>query len=223
MTDLGFLTATRDSYDALADGYTESMGIGSDLLKERPIERALCAAFAELVRAGGGGPIADVGCGPGLWTNELHRLGADVLGIDLSPGMVASARRTHPHLRFEVGSMTALDLPDGSLGGLLAAHSIIHVPWEHRPRVFAGFRRVLAPGGTLMLTFQVGDEHLHFEEAFGTPVDLDWYRQRPGEVTELLREAGFEMIAETVRQPVGREKTPQGSVLARVPPSPEVF
>ncbi|GAB3124579.1 class I SAM-dependent methyltransferase [Streptomyces calidiresistens] len=217
MTELPFLAATRDSYDTLAEGYTERMGIGPDFFGGRPIERALLGAFVELVRAAGGGRVADVGCGPGPLTDELHRAGLDVLGIDLSPGMVASARRAHPHLRFEVGSMTALDLPEASLGGLLAAHSIIHVPWEHRPRVFAEFRRVLAPGGILMLTFQVGEGRRHFDEAFGSPVDLDWYRQRPEEVTELLGEAGFEPIAGTVRRPIGREKTPHGSVLARVP------
>jgi ubiquinone/menaquinone biosynthesis C-methylase UbiE len=38
----------------------------------------------------------------------------------------------------------------------VANYSIIHVPWEHRLRVFAEFYRVLAPGGQLMLVFQVG-------------------------------------------------------------------
>ena len=44
-----------------------------------------------------------------------------MFGIDLSPGMIEVARRTYPGLRFEVGSMLALDLPDASLGGVLAA------------------------------------------------------------------------------------------------------
>ena len=102
---------------------------------------------AELVRAGGNGPVADVGCGPGWVTAILARLGLDAFGVDLSPRTIALARRTHPHLRFEVGSMLALDLADGSLGGLLACYSIIHVPWELRPKLFAEFHRVLAPGG----------------------------------------------------------------------------
>ncbi|MDU0289291.1 class I SAM-dependent methyltransferase [Saccharothrix longispora] len=57
--------------------------------------------------------------------------------------MVAVARRDHPHLRFDVGSMTDLDLPDGSVAGLLAWFSLIHVPDDEVPGVPAHFRRVL--------------------------------------------------------------------------------
>lgn len=105
--------------------------------------------FAELAAAGGGGlPVADVGCGTGRVTEYLHGLGLglDVFGIDLAPQMIAVAREEHPGLRFEVGSMLGLGLPDASLGGLLARYSTIHVPDEEPPRAFAEFHRVLAPG-----------------------------------------------------------------------------
>jgi hypothetical protein len=42
--------------------------------------------------------------------------------------MIAAARRTYPGLRFAEGSMTALDLADGELGGMIAWYSIIHTP-----------------------------------------------------------------------------------------------
>jgi ubiquinone/menaquinone biosynthesis C-methylase UbiE len=214
MMDAAFVAATRDSYDALAAEHADVVASGLD---DRPLDRALFAAFAELVRAGGNGPVADVGCGPGRVTILLSRLGLDAFGIDLSPGMLALARRTYPQLRFEEGSMLALDLPDTSLGGLLAYYSIIHIPWEQRPQVFAEFHRVLAPGGLLMLTFQVGDERGHRAEFLGTPVSLDWYRQQPDEVAELLREAGFELSMTAVREREGTEKTTQGYLLARKP------
>jgi SAM-dependent methyltransferase len=211
VSDASFLPATRDSYDLLAAEFAD---VVSTNLDDKPLDRALFAAFAELA---GTGPVADVGCGPGRVTVLLHRLGLDAFGIDLSPGMVALARRTYPHLRFEVGSMLALDLADASLGGLLAHYSIIHIPWERRPEVFAEFHRVLAPGGALMLGFQVGDDRGHRSEAFGRPIRLDWYRQRPDEVAELLRVAGFEPWARIVREPDASEKTQQGYVLARKP------
>lgn len=53
-----------------------------------------------------------------------------MFGIDLSPQMVVVARQEHPGLRFEEGSMLALDLRDASLGGLLARYSTIHIPDE---------------------------------------------------------------------------------------------
>src|SRR5262245_7832575 len=57
-------------------------------------------------------PVADLGCGPGLLTAYPAGLGLPAFGIDLSPAMVALARRAYPRLRFTVGSMTALDLDD---------------------------------------------------------------------------------------------------------------
>src|ERR1700742_118606 len=117
MVDAGFVAATRDSYDALAAEHADVVASGLD---DRPVDRGLFAAFAELVRAGGNGPVADVGCGPGRVTILLSGLGLDAFGVDLSPGMVSLARRNHPQLRFEEGSMLALDLPAGGLGGLLA-------------------------------------------------------------------------------------------------------
>ena len=211
MSEAPFLAATRASYDAVAAEYADMVSASLDT---KPLDRALLAAFADLVLAGGNRLVADVGCGPGQVTVVLDRLGLDAFGIDLSPRMVALARRTHPGLRFDVGSMLALDLPKDSLGGILAYYSIIHIPLERRMEVFTEFHRVLAPGGQLMLAFQVGDDHGHRAEAFGKSVCLDWYRQQPDEVAELLRRAGFEVRATSVRQPDAAEKTPQGCILA---------
>ncbi|MEW9528632.1 class I SAM-dependent methyltransferase [Microbispora sp. NPDC049125] len=216
MTEPSFIHATRESYDAIAVHHPG--GIGPDL-EGKPLDRALLAVFAEWVRAAGNGPVADVGCGEGGITRALHDLRVDAFGVDLSPEMVALARRRHPDLRFEVGSMLALDIPDGSLSGVLACYSIIHVPWERRPEVFAEFHRVLAPGGHLMLIFQVGDDRGHRDELDGLEISLDWYRQRPDEVADLLDEAGFEARVSMVRAPEpGVEKVPQGYLLVRKPP-----
>ncbi|MGN9775487.1 class I SAM-dependent methyltransferase [Micromonospora sp. H33] len=214
MPDASFLDATRDSYDATAVEYAEMVATELD---QRPLDRALLAAFAELVRANGAGPVADVGCGPGRVTTLLHDLDLDAFGVDLSPGMVEVARRAYPHLRFEIGSMLALDLPDAALGGLLAYYSVIHVPRDRWPEVFAEFHRVLAPGGPLMLVFQVGDDLYHRDEAFGKPIRLDWYRHRPDQVAHLLRDSGFEMWVTAVKEAEGTERTPQAVLIARKP------
>src|SRR5512142_164809 len=91
-----------------------------DSLAGEPYLRATLALFADLVHAAGGGPVADVGCGPGHVTAHLNRLGVDAFGIDLSPAMIDLARRDHSDLRFEVGSMTDLPLADASITGVLA-------------------------------------------------------------------------------------------------------
>ena len=113
-----WLSNTRSSYDTDASGYAEKV---RGLLGENPYLRANLALFAELVRDSGGGPVADIGCGPGYVTGHLHEAGVDALGIDLSPEMIAIARRDYPDLRFEVGTMTDLEFADGSVASLVAS------------------------------------------------------------------------------------------------------
>ncbi|MFP3967187.1 methyltransferase domain-containing protein [Actinomadura fulvescens] len=210
MTEPSFVRTTRTFYDAVAVDYAERY---KDQLDTVPLDRALLAAFAEL--AGGAGPVADLGCGPGRITGHLRSLGVDVFGVDLSAEMVALARRTLPQIRFEQGSMADLDVPDGSLAGVVAWYSIIHTPAERLPAVFAEFHRVLVPDGPLLVAFQVGEEPLHIAEPFGHQVALDFNRLSPDHVTGLLRQAGFQMIARTQREPEEGENVPQAFLLAR--------
>ncbi|HEY7103116.1 MAG TPA: class I SAM-dependent methyltransferase [Mycobacteriales bacterium] len=141
------LDATRTSYDAVAETYAELFG---DELAGKPLDRAVLAAFAETVS----GPVADLGCGPGHVTAHLHGLGCQAFGVDLSAAMVAVARRAYPAVSFSQGDMTQLDITSGSLGGIVAFYSIIHLPPELLPVALAEFARVLAPAGQVMLAFQ---------------------------------------------------------------------
>ncbi|MFE4816458.1 class I SAM-dependent DNA methyltransferase [Streptomyces sp. NPDC056704] len=204
--------ATRASYDTAAVGYNELLKAE---LEHKPFDRAMLAAFAEKVRDGGGGQVADLGCGPGRVTIHLEGLGLDAYGIDLSPQMVAVARRSHPHLRFEVGTMTDLDIEDASLAGALVWYSTVHTPLVELPLFFREFHRILAPGGHLLIAFKVGDERVHLDHAYGHDLDLDVYRFPPERVAELLREAGLVEVARLVREADAHENTPQAFVLAR--------
>ena len=218
MTEPDFLRDTRASYDAVAVGYAARFG---HELTAKPLDRAMLSGFADLVRAADPGPVADIGCGTGRVTAHLNDLGVQAFGIDLSPQMVAVARESYPGLRFEVGSMLALDLPDGALGGLLAWYSTIHVPAERLPEAFAEFRRVLAPGGVALLAFQVGDETRHVSQALGHEICLDLHHRRPDQVAELLGRAGLMVRAQLVREPDEEgeftERTQQAFLLARKP------
>ncbi|MFC8127507.1 class I SAM-dependent methyltransferase [Streptomyces sp. NPDC057302] len=184
-----WLADTRASYDADAVSYADEV---RNLLAELPPEREVMALFAEWVRARGGGPVADVGCGPGRITAHLRDLGVDAFGIDLSPRMIEVARREHPGPRFEVGSMTQLDLADGELAALVAWYSIIHVPDDAIGAVLAGFRRVLRPGGLLLLGFHVGEASPPKPQENGESWPESYVRRRqPSQVAAWVDEAGF--------------------------------
>lgn len=214
MTEYAFLAETADSYTRLAekDRGNDVIGVICSDPRRQPLDLALLGVFAG--RVGGRRRVLDIGCGPGQVTALLAGLGLDAFGVDLAPGMIELARRDHPELRFEVGSMLDLDLPDGSVDGILACYSIIHVPRELRPRVFAEFFRVLAPGGQLMLMFQVGDDVSRRTELFGVDIAIDWYRQQPADLVELLGAAGFARTFQAVREPEVTEKVPQGYLIA---------
>ncbi|MEN2739754.1 methyltransferase domain-containing protein [Microbacterium sp. X-17] len=206
----------RVAYDLVAEDYAALL---EGELEKLPIERAMLTAFAEQVAADGGGAVADIGCGPGRVSAFLAGIGADVRGVDLSPGMIAVARRDHPGIPFEVASMAALPYRDGELAGALAWYSIIHIPQEGQHTVFAEFARVIRPGGRLLLGFQVseqGDEDVvHLRQAYGHELDLRTRRQSPGRVKERLAEAGFAVRAELVRGPMAPEKSRQAFLLAQ--------
>ncbi|MEX5633703.1 class I SAM-dependent DNA methyltransferase [Parafrankia sp. FMc2] len=198
------------AYDRVADVYAE---LFADVLDRQPLERALLAAFADLVRDAAG-PVADLGCGPGYASAHLHGLGLDVFGVDLSAEMVALARRSHPGLRFEVGTLTGLDLPDCALGGALCRYSLIHIPPTEIPAVLAEIHRVLVPDGHLLIGFLAADEPTATVHAYDHRV-APAYRWAPGHLAEVARQAGLVEVAQLVRAPVEDERGRQAQLLAR--------
>ncbi|WP_051027678.1 class I SAM-dependent methyltransferase [Nocardia higoensis] len=201
------MDTVRDAYDEMAGEYAE---FARGLLENNPFERAPLDMFAESV---GAGPVADLGCGEGRISAYLAHAGLDVSGIDLSPRMIAQARAAHPGLRFEVGSLERTGLPSGTLAGLLAWYSLIHLPPERIPGALAEFARVLRPGGYALLGFQAA-------ESAGDPVAFDHavvraYRWWPERLADAARAAGFEVVLRMVRAPRPGERFDQASLLLR--------
>ena len=199
-----------DSYTAVAVAYAEAL---LRELDEKPLDRAL---LDRLIARAGDGVVGDLGCGPGQVARYLRDHGADALGVDLAPGMVALARRLHPDARFEEGDLQALPLPDGSLAAAAAFYAIVHHEEEALPAVFREMRRVLRPGGWLLVAFHVGDGRIHRDELFGVPVDLDFLLHPVAAVGGALVEAGFDALEVTERPPYPAEHpTRRAYVLAR--------
>ncbi len=80
-----------DTYDDVAEPYADAY-FGE--LARKPFDCAALERFAASLPAGS--PVADIGCGPGQVARFLRERGLDALGIDLSPRMVALARRLQP-------------------------------------------------------------------------------------------------------------------------------
>jgi SAM-dependent methyltransferase len=207
--------SVRTAYDTVAADYSELL---KTALEGKPFDRAMLVAFADLIKTGSLGLVADIGCGPGHVTAFLHEQGLNVFGVDVSSQMVAIANKDYPALRFQVGSIRALALENGALRGISAWYSIIHTPPAQLPATFEELSRVLVAGGYLALAFQVGNERVHLEQAYGHSVALDAYRMDPNETTDLMASAGLIVKACLVRHPDASEKVSQAYLLAQKAP-----
>jgi SAM-dependent methyltransferase len=189
-------TDCQAAYDAVADEYVLRI---ADELRHKPLDRALLDRFAASVREVG--PVCEIGCGPGHVARYLHERGVQVCGIDLSSEMVERARRLSPEIDFRQGDMLALEAGDETWAGIVAFYSLIHIPREQMPRAMGELRRVLRPGGRLLVAFHLGDQTIHLDDWWGHTVSIEFYFFRTDEMTDFLRAAGFEIDEVIEREP----------------------
>lgn len=106
----------------------------------------------------------DAACGTGRHSRTLAARGHRVIGVDLSPEMIAKARASVPGGEFHEGRLDALPLPDTSVDAIVCALALVHVP-DLAPAM-REFSRVLRPGGRVI----VSDVHPF-------PILLGWQAQ----------------------------------------------
>lgn len=205
---------TRRAYDEVAQDYARLL---PDTRAEHPVDLAMVDAFVELVKDVG--EVLDAGCGAGRMSSYLVDRGCAVVGVDLSPGMVAAGQRAHPHLDLSVASLLDLPFADGRFAGVLVWYSSIHTPDGELPRLLAEVVRVVRPGGLVLLGFQAGNGSVDLAEAYGQhghQVVLERYRRTPTTVAAHLQRVGAVEVASMVRRPEQAwEDDDQAVLLAR--------
>ncbi|WP_341720944.1 methyltransferase domain-containing protein [Micromonospora sp. FIMYZ51] len=211
-----YFRSVQHAYDTVAEDYAAYL---PDTRAEAPLDLAMLDAFAEAVRCEHDARVLDAGCGTGRMSRYLAERGCRVTGVDLSPGMVAVARRDHPGLAFTVGSFTALPYPAGRFTGVLLWYSTIHTPPAGQARIFTEAARVLRPGGHLLVAFQAGEGTRDLAEAyrrFGHEVDLRRFRYSADQVAAQVEAAGLRELTRLIRRPVDTERDDQVCLLARL-------
>jgi len=188
------LSEVQNSYDQIAEEYVRRI---FNELAHKPLDRQLLDRYAASVRSG---LVCDLGCGPGHISRYLFDRGVSVFGIDLSPRMIEYARQLNPGIEFKQGNMLSLDADDNTWAGIVSFYSIIHIPHEKIAAALKELRRVLQPGGSLLLSFHSGHEVIHLEEWWGIRVSVDVIFFERDEMVDYLKSAGFE-IEEVIERP----------------------
>ncbi|MEU7904781.1 class I SAM-dependent methyltransferase [Actinoplanes sp. NPDC049118] len=208
-------SGVRLAYDTVAEDYAAYF---PDTGVEAPLDLAMIDAFAAAVTADDDPQVLDAGCGTGRVSRYLADRGCLVQGVDLSPGMLAMARRDHRDLVFTVGSLADLPYPDGRFAGVMLWYSIIHTPPAGQAAILAEAARVLRPDGHLLVGFQSGEGTRDVSAAYirsSHEVRLERHLYTADQVASRLEAAGLREVCRLVRRPRGQERDDSAVLLAR--------
>ena len=184
----------KSFYNAVSKKYSE---IFCNELNERPLERKLLDMFVE--RIPHDEIIIDAGTGPGEIAGYMGKSRNNIIGVDISEGMIKCAKNNFPEVKFQVQDMLALDFKDDSIGGVTAFYAIVHFNYLQIERSLKEFFRVLKKGGMLLLTFHNGDETIHCESFHGIKADIDFKLLDPEKVVSIILKTGFKITERLVR------------------------
>jgi trans-aconitate methyltransferase len=149
--------------------------------------------LVELLDPKSGERILDLGCGSGQLTAKIADAGAHVIGLDLSPDMIAQARANFPQLKFAIGDATAFELDEPV--DAVFSNAVLH--WvKDAEAAIACVGRALKPGGRFVL--EMGGKGntrtllAAVKEVAGERAS-PWFYPSVGEYSVLLERQGFEV------------------------------
>ncbi len=176
------------------------------------------AGLVDLLAPAAGERIIDLGCGIGQLTAEIATRGAEVIGIDSDPEMIALARKKHPDLNFICASGEDFSLPEKADG--VFSNAALH--WMKKPEpVITSVKRALKPGGRFVAEMgayrnvsSITEALYHALEEQSVPreaVVFPWYFPRTSDYVALLEAGGFDVTNLTYfSRPTPLDNCPNG-------------
>ena len=192
-------------YGAAVDDYVAAF---ADDLARLPVDREVLDAAS---RAAGPGWVVEAGCGPAPAAQHIGERAPDLVGVDITEPMLATARRRNPGLHVVAGDLRAIPLRTGSAGLVTAWYCLQHVARSELPGVLAEVARVLVPGGVLAAATHLGKGAVVMEEFLGhamtEPIGGTFHGRE--ELVDLFTAAGFSVELERTRGPLPHEHDSQ--------------
>jgi len=173
---------TRQTYDRIAARFLENT-------RDRSAMSSWLGRFAQCIRAGSA--ILDLGAGPGCDSAELRRLGLRPIALDLSLGMLRAGLPEYPGPRVQADARW-LPFRDGSLAGVWANASLLHLSREEAAAAAREVRRVLSEPGLLHVSVKSGSGADWETERYGEPRWFQYWTEE--ELDALLATAGFRIV-----------------------------
>lgn len=158
--------------------------------------------------------VVEVGAGTGLFTRLLLEAGAKVLATDPVAEMLVHLASTLPDVATAIATAEALPLAAGSVDAVICA-TAFH--WFATPQVLAEFRRVLRPGGTVGLIWNVRDNDVPWVRRLSEITDRyqdDAPRQKSQAWREVFPAPGFSPLHETAMR-YDHVGTPEEVIIGR--------
>lgn len=158
------------------------------------------AAWARQIEAyvADGEPLVELGCGTGVPVAQWLAARYQYTGVDASLGMLAEARRHVPGAAFVQADMETVTFETGSLGGVVAFYSIIHVPRERHAALFAAVASWLRVGGVFAASLHSRDHVDDFEPDWLGAGPMRWTGFDRDTNLALLAGAGFDVVEHEV-------------------------
>lgn len=153
-------------------------------------------------RAGATGRILDLGCGTGRDMAQFERQGANIIGGDLSSGMLKFAQKqvTSPLIMMD---MRTLPFVESSFAGVWSCASLLHIPKAEAPTVLQEIWRILTPSGMLILSIQEGDGE-QWDGGYVEGIERFFARYQNDEMRAMLTGVGFNVEA-TAKEAAGKK------------------
>ncbi|MER5750498.1 class I SAM-dependent methyltransferase [Streptomyces sp. NPDC002088] len=202
-------TGQAEAFDAIGDRYDEAF----------PHKEGQVSAGEWLIASlPSGSRVLDLGCGTGLPTmRQMTDAGFEVVGVDLSPGMVELARENVPAATFH-----RLDLADlrpggpGDLGrfdAVAAFFSLLMLPRAEIPLALRTVHHLLVPGGLFALSMVEADVDDFSIPFLGNTIRVSGYLRE--ELNQIIETGGFDIVKES--------SYTYAPAVTDVPPEEQVF
>jgi ubiquinone/menaquinone biosynthesis C-methylase UbiE len=184
--------SNRATYDRIAVRYAENQDklVSGNERAFPELQRTFVASIPPR------GRVADLGCGPARDATRFAEAGFNVLGMDLSAGMLALATSAMDG-RLVQADLRALPIRTSTLDGIWCCAALLHVPDEATRTVLCEFNRTLTSGGILALVTALGDG-ARFEPVPYAPGEQRWFVYRKADtLAEQLQSASFTIRSST--------------------------